>query len=430
MIDSRYPAMLVELFAAARQRGCVIAPIRPKLLDIEGLHEGDLDIVMNPDHADSLIAAAWDVLSASGTDFAVIRHRQEKIRLEIVDGKLEKTITLEVWLSLQVKRSPGFASRIPWRNLADFIQPDEHSLTGFIMQPDVEACYYLSHLQSKRKMMDAPVVAKRLAYYRELPGLSAETRQNLQALTSQEGIERAAALANHRLNTLGILDSRSQISFSRWIFEARLLQSRASTFVTFAGPDGVGKTTLIEHIAPALFPNAYYFKFKNTYRKSLAYHVLYFFLKKYHQFRAGKPLQKNQVDELSYSFLLIIAAMRFLMRDLINKISRKTCLADRTFSDFHILGARFHGQTLQQSKTIKHLAWLTPRPRVMIHLHAPAETIFQRKQELSMAQIQDYQRLTLASYLAQPCAVYVSINTNRSPEACLTSLQVLRSELT
>lgn len=426
------PAIVTELFDATAKEGCIIALLRPRF-EGESIYDGDLDLTINPAHCDLFLQLAWRYLTSNGIDFSVIRVRQEKIRLEIFDPLIEKNIVLELWSCLQVRKSSGFASLILWEDLSGFVCTDDTSLTGYRLHPDVEICYYLSHLLTKNKSITTPLVQKRINYYRELPGVSSEVLSLISQITTQDTLSLVGNAANARLHTLGVL-KRSSLKetlrrlpskISNLAFRLNLARSKASAFLAFVGPDGVGKTTIIKSFSLISTQKSYYFKFKNSFRKSLFYRPLHLLYRGLLALNRKEALLKNQIDERLALVLFLISALKMRIRSMLNILTKRVALADRSFSDFYISGARFPDMELDFNKTTYSLSWIAPPPRIIIHLNAPADVIHQRKQELSTSQIDAYQRLTLLAYLKNPTEIYLSINTDKPIEKCMSSLKAL-----
>lgn len=93
-----------------------------------------------------------------------------------------------------------------------------------------------------------------------------------------------ARLANQRLQALGVLHPKSQgISGFRqrltdvWhrLQRRHLKALSRRRIIAFVGPDGVGKSTLVEECRPLLPARASYFRFKKMFRGSLLYALLY-----------------------------------------------------------------------------------------------------------------------------------------------------------
>lgn len=428
---TQLPCLLTELFKRTAQSFCEVALLRPRFPELEDVYEGDFDLVINPKHVNRFITQTWQFLTASQVDFFIHRIKQEKIRIEIIDPDNGRILVLELWQALQVRKAPGFAPWIFWEDIAPYIEEDEKCLTGYRLRPDVELCYYLSHLQTKKKLLDTPLVALRIKHYSN----STNFPENLIKLISgplvQENLQALAQSANSHLHDIKVLNTKKinlNIIFhliKDFIFRMNLMRSRSSKLVAFLGPDGVGKTTLIQTYLTEIPGNYYYFKFKNSYRRSIFYKPLLLTSKFYFKIFKSETLEKNQIDERIALILIFISALKVRIRGLLDRLRGRFALADRGFSDFLIQGTRFADQSMQLNKKTQILFWLTPPPRAIVHLYAPEKTIAARKAELNIEQITQYQALTLEAYLRHPPMAYAAICTNRSLKENLATLKEL-----
>lgn len=165
------PSILINLFKYTSSENCELALLRPRFPEYEDIYEGDFDLIINPEHKDKFLILAWQFLTKHNADFFIFRQRHEKIRIEIIDPSNDKKITLELWQALQVRKAPKFSSLIQWKNIRLFLEQHPNTLTGFRLRPDIEICYYFSHLQTKKKLVSAPLVKMRFKYYSNIPNI-------------------------------------------------------------------------------------------------------------------------------------------------------------------------------------------------------------------------------------------------------------------
>lgn len=435
MTQGQVTHMLIrQLFADINERGCVVAPIRFKPIADQDLFLGDYDFAISPADTNEILRVIRERLTSQGIDFAIYRRKPAKIRIAILSDDQSQQLVLEFWQALETQSLRSTYPSILWEDLKAHIQPDPGSITGYRISPDIEAAYYLCHLLEKRKRLDQGMVPTRLGRYLESEELSADITALISALKTDESIPAAASAAADFLVRKGVLRSikggkdyltvlRSRLHES--LFRLRLSMASWHRFVDFIGPDGVGKTSLIEAASGQTFRSGKYFRFKKTYRKSITYSLVHPVLKRSYQRKAKQKLAKNQIDDMSSGLLFYISVAGIFWRNLVSLLVGRIYLSDRSPADLLISGYRFQESQIALRKSALRDIRFMPTPRAVVHLHAPAEVITARKQEMNEAQIRKYQSSMFDVYLIKTPPIYVCINTNCPIEHSLSSLSML-----
>lgn len=194
--------------------------------------------------------------------------------------------------------------------------------------------------------------------------------------------------------------------------------SRHNRFIYFVGPDGVGKTTLIKQTRKAL-PRSRYFRFKNSYRRSPFYSLLWRTRRYYLRRKHGRRLVKNQVDASMARVLFWVSVNSLFWRNLVALVTGRTLLSDRSPADLALEGHRTDDLiSLRDGAPL----FAMPPGRAMIHLHAAPDVILARKQEMSESQIRSYQDALFEAYLQRPAPLYISVATDNPVAQCVATI--------
>lgn len=435
MTENVVSSLLVrQLFACIAGRGCVLAPIRFKPFSDEDIFVGDYDFVLSPSDVSETLRAIREFLTGHSVDFAIYRRKVGKIRLAILADDKSRQVIIELWQELEARALPDTYPTLRWLDLQAHIQPDPGSLTGYRIAPDVEAAYYLCHLQEKQKKIEHGLTSVRLKRYQNSQELSTEVSAIVGRIVKDADIPAAALSARDYLVSRNIL-RRSEGCWGRLhaaindipaaMFRLRLSLAGSHRFIDFIGPDGVGKTSLIEAAAGKVFPSGKYFRFKKTYRKSISYSIAHPILKRVFQGKKKQKLAKNQVDDMSSGFLFYLSVAGIFWRNLVCVMTRRIYLSDRSPADLLVTGYRFQNKKIALRSTARRDIRFMPTPRAVVHLHAPSEVITSRKQEMNAEQISDYQSSIFDVYLLKTPPIYIGINTNCSLDKSVSALAAL-----
>lgn len=181
------------------------------------------------------------------------------------------------------------------------------------------------------------------------------------------------------------------------------LQSASSgLWVVFLGPDGVGKSAVIEsmkeHVAAA-FAGTLQFHFRPNFCRRDSVHL---------------PV-KAPHDQCPRTLLLSVGKLLFWLLDywfsywlVVRSALRKSHLVvfDRFYPDMLVDPLRYR---LPQS-SLRFARWIgacLPRPHLYVLLDAPAEIVQRRKQEVSLRESQRQRLAYLEMFRAMPCTLMV-----------------------
>lgn len=148
-----------------------------------------------------------------------------------------------------------------------------------------------------------------------------------------------------------------------------------SKTVAVVGPDGSGKTTLIDAIKADSISKGFRFKrFKRYFRRVLPY-----------VFRSE---DRNDRDQKLLWLILPVSMITFSIGYMLSRGSKQTLL-DRYFYDYLIRDLRETDKSLSKVKNYNWWTRVLPRPAKLIVAICPPVEILKRKQEMSVAAIND-----------------------------------------
>ena len=184
------------------------------------------------------------------------------------------------------------------------------------------------------------------------------------------------------------------------------------------GPDGVGKSTLLDAVINKLDERIFFKRFKKIVRNSIIYNIFHPINKNAVRKIVGKISIKNQHDDIHY-LLCIWGALTAYPYLIFQSLFRKNIvLLDRFFYDYFLENISFMNKTTVLRKNWKKLIKIVPRTYALIHLDADSEIILSRKQELSADDIETYRTLNFTLYLEKPSIIYLYVNTALELEQC------------
>lgn len=411
-----------ELLDTLAQKKIVMASLRYKPLEERVAFSGDYDFITSEENIDAILETLFSQATEARFNFVINRVKYGKIVISLFGTSDARPIVLEIWTYLEV-RFEKTLSYLFWEDVEPHIICREEM--GYTLSLEFEALYYISHLKTKKKDLTLPLIRERLDYYSEvLKEGYPEYRQWYKALAEDSSLlGEIGTRANNALVEKKILFTarerekagmakrlRLRISmhriYSQWL--------RWMKITPVVGPDGVGKTSLIEALKKRSRSKIKYYRFKNLYRHNLLYQLSFPFLNR----KLETAVAKNQFDDIYGAWLVTIASLRFPLLALITLLGRRFFFSDRFFHDLILQDTRFPEKKARLRGNWKALLKKTPRTFWFLHLDAPTEVVLSRKQELNGDAIDCYRREVFRMYLEKPSRIYSYINTANSIETC------------
>jgi thymidylate kinase len=402
-----------------------IVPLRYKPLSEEFAFEGDYDFVSSFESVNEILKTLFLLASSANVNFTINRLRFGKLAITIYSGIDDKTILLEIWNFLDVK----YDSALPlilWEDIEPVLIFDEEK--GYCFPLEIESLYYLSHLKSKKKELSVPLIQKRLHHYKD-----ALVAQNSdisilydELLSAKIDRDEAGSRANILLHEHKILFGKDDTKRSGEVQKLRMRTSlhriyaqilKKNKIFPVVGPDGVGKTSIIEALKSKVASKIKYYRFKGLFRHTLLYKIIRPFL-----FKKKDKMEKNQYDDINGVWMFYIALLHFPFLLLARAISAKIYFSDRYFHDWILQDTRFLDKRASLRTNWKTLLHRAPNSYWFIHLDAPNEVILSRKDELNNDAIDTYRNDIFIMYLEKPSLLYSYINTSLPLEICTDNL--------
>lgn len=409
-----------------REKKIVMASLRYKPYTKEMAFSGDYDFITADVNVDAILQTLFDLASEHCINFVINRVKYGKVMIEIYNQHDDDFILLEIWTYLDVKyaKSLGY---ILWEDIEKEIVYDEEK--GYRLSLEFEALYYIAHLQSKKKDLSVALIQTRLQHYLDALKNENSTLSTLyeRLLNDAASLDKIASEANDILIEKGLLYTQANKEKKAKVQEIRFKRAKGRIYaqmlrkvkvIPVVGPDGVGKTSVIEEMKRKSHSKIKYYRFKGLFRHSLLYKLSSLYLRK----KLPKRVPKNQYDDIYGAWLIRIASLRYPFVVLAAWLSGRFYFSDRFFHDFIIQDTRFLEKEAKLRKNWKELLKLTPNSFWFIHLDAPTEVILSRKDELNAAAIESYRRYVFQMYLEKPSLLYSYINTSLDLQRCVTPL--------
>lgn len=418
------------------QKQIPLVNLRYKPYDSMNAYSGDYDFFTSKEYIPEILQTIFDLASAFNISFTIDLTKYTKTKIVLFDD-YNKNIILEIWSSLEVRdHDKQTLKYIFWEDVKNHLV--EGVNTKYALPLEIEALYYLSHLSTKSKNLNAPEIQKRVNYYKEeLKNNDKVLQLYINLSNNAENINKVSSKANKILVELGILNDRKNFKMILKETKLKIVSElhknkssllKAQRFIPVMGPDGVGKTTIIESICKKFQKGAKYYRFKKTYRGSIIYNAIYPILKASAKKRLNmKKIDKNQVDDLYGNLIFYIALLKYSIFIIINLIFRKFRFADRFFYDLFLKNIRFIDKNATLRENWEILLKRTPKVFWLIQLDAPNDVILSRKRELSENDLNLYRKETFKLYINKPSILYTYINTSTDIDTC-TNILIKNSE--
>ncbi len=431
---------LFETFQAflreAAEAGIAFAQIRHRDMTEEvALSPGDFDFFVDEKGIEAFLAHLQSCAAASCLPLLICRQKREKAKVTLFSRDGVNSILLDLWVRLEVK-DPAKRGR-PHLMSRDVLPHLEIRDGAMRMTPRLEALFYISHLFTKSKDLGADQVQARLAHYAQSMAGEPDVRALLDRLILGEKLKSVAAEANGQLIKMGLLrprfggayagaDLTSYLGDRLYKGSRKLVAKRK--FIAVVGPDGVGKTTLIQAACACLAQGGSYFRFKKLYRHATLYKLLFPLLQRRHNRAADTPLIKNQVDDKAGSFTFWIAWYRYFLLAALG-FRKPITLVDRYYFELLIQDLRFKKKLPALRPRWRSMLKRVPMPRMVLHLDAPNEIIADRNDELRPEGVDAYRTQMFAMAQKRRVPFYLYLNTSNSVEQCKATFRKALAEL-
>lgn len=420
--------ILKEIISEGQKQSIGIVQIRYKPLLPDNIFHGDFDYLLNKSDKDTFFKLAFRKLSENSIPFLIEQKKNFKSVLRIYDTQHRESIILDIWCALEIDLTNKKKRKyLTWDDIEDQLIRDDN---GLHFNKNFEALYYLSHLYTKNKNLDSSEVLGRLEHY----NVTTNNNKNINTIYSQllenGNIRNAAASAHNELERLGVISCRDfdelhlgttiDLYTSKLHHAVKRWRSRGNV-IAFVGPDGAGKTTIIEAYRETITQRSSYYRFKKLFRKSVAYKLLLPILRKQTEKRLGHTPAKNQIDDLHGRLIFLISLVRSPLI-FIKRIWHHFILADRYFYDFLLSGLRTDTIETCHHEHQKYLLKFMPVPRCLVQLDAKNDVILNRKEELDSADIDLIRNSVFDMYLQKPSPYYIYLNTSIPLNYCISAL--------
>ena len=369
--------------------------LRPREVGIHTAFEGDYDLLFDPNRFSEILAAAVMQCRRHGVSLTIEQYAQYKKRICFICDDAERRIQMELWPHAELTISNGpFRSlgAIAWESARPFLVKNGRYLA---LEPTVAAAIYITHLHHKQKSLSSPQVQHRLAYYEDVlaaPGnrLDGDPLDLIRAVRSRTAdLKTANSRAHSALVRMGVevrtLRLSPLLDRARRRLGSIVIGGDGAPFspIPIVGPDGSGKTTLVNTLADRHGFGA--LRFKNVFRFSLLYRS-FFHIKERYAHTSHKA--KNLIDENMLPAILAIATFRWWPVIITSSIGRflrepgrPTIVVDRYFWDY-LVKVRHPDAPPSRVSGYNVLSRLVPEPSKAVVLCCKFETLNSRKNEL------------------------------------------------
>lgn len=345
--------------------------LRPRPIDEQDAFDGDFDFLADLRRFGQILDHLFQACTERGISFTVRQQAPFKRQVELMahDGA---RLTLEFWPHAEFRSRPrhGHLSRAA-------VTYETYAARPAAERQALQAALFILHLHHKQKTLDEGPTPYRLAFFQAQAGTPAVLRQVLERLQSNPmDLEPAhrTALAYLRAHAIPI-ESPVRIALRRqWKKLRQGLRWRVPGVITIVGPDGSGKSTLIDGLKSSEIGSRFRFqRFKRFFRRPLIHIV------------TSEP--RNVRDE-KVLWLILPTAWIFLSLSRWLTGWRRPVILDRYFYDYLVRNMRHPEKPLQRIGAYVPCSRLVPLPRQVIVATCPTAIIRARKREMTETSMQ------------------------------------------
>ena len=339
--------------------------LRPGRLALETLFQDDLDFLYDPDRLFAILKTLFDLCRDQGLSVRLVQPATSfKITMEVL-APPGRVLQLEMWPHAECRKDQGHG-----RLSRCAIPYAEFQRLGELQKPSALAAMFLLHLHHKDKDLLSPSVQERLGYFCDLANMSHDLQSCMKSmLAGHVTIENGRACAHDWIQSAG-LKVTSPIAYQveklrRYFSGIRIPAIRT---IAVVGPDGSGKTTLIENARQNLGPSTFSFvRFKRYFRRVLV--------------RVFRAEPRNIRDEKMLWLVLPVAWLHFLLvRTVLGWF--KPAIMDRYFYDYLAKDVRSATRPLHKITGYSFSSSIVPRPTKLVVASCATSVILSRKAEM------------------------------------------------
>lgn len=345
--------------------------LRPRPYDEVSILSDDFDFLVSRLEIKSILNFMFQVCSEKNVSFAVDNNYKAKITLSIFNNDYNDCVTLDLWYFSEFRTSYEYShfnrAAISYTEVA--LLPKDQRAT-------LIAALYLLHLHHKQKYIVGDTVFYRIDLFSNIACLPNSLKMSFINLKNNKTytleIYNAAINYIYKKKIKLISPMRLKLIYMRNRVRNSLYW-RIPGVIPFIGPDGSGKSTIIEGIKNSRFKKSYSYKaFKRIFRKPL-----------FHLF-TSEP--RNVRDEKMLWLILPVAWLYLsVCRWLFGWI--KPMIIDRYFYDYYIYNVRGNDKPLCRIRAYKLCSYLTPMPYKLVVCMCRADIVITRKNEMTIKSI-------------------------------------------
>ena len=207
-------------------------------------------------------------------------------------------------------------------------------------------------------------------------------------------------------------------SLKKSLFRLKCNILKAIRIIPIIGPDGVGKTSLLLEVRTSINEKNIYKRFKKIVRRSIIYNILYPINKKILKKQMGKRPEKDQHDDKNSKLIITAGLIYYPYLILLSLIKNRLIFVDRFFQDAFLENISFKEKDTQLRTNWESTLKFIPTTFWFVHLDAKSDVIMQRKDELTIDDIDKYRSLNFEMYLKKSSVIYTYINTGNEISQC------------